>query len=73
MYLVGGRGETVTDRSANIWAMNPANATIRRAATLPSRCRTLLSVSFGDRMIVAGGSAAGGTQATVGELAPPGT
>ena len=35
MYLVGGRGEIVTDRSADVWAIDPVNGTIRRAATLP--------------------------------------
>ena len=73
MYLVGGRGEIVTDRSADVWAIDPASGTIRRAATLPQPLSDAAVVSLGDRMIVAGGSAAGDTQATVGELAPAGT
>ncbi len=72
MYLVGGRGELVTERSADVWAIDPAAGTIHQAATLPQPLSDAAVVSLGDRLIVAGGSTAVGTQATVGELAPAG-
>jgi N-acetylneuraminic acid mutarotase len=72
VYVVGGRGELVTDRYADVWAIDPSTGTIRRAATLPQPLSDAAVVSLGDRLIVAGGSTAGGTQATVGELVSAG-
>lgn len=72
MYLIGGRGELVTDRSADVWAIDPIRGTIRHEATLPQPLSDAAVVSLSDRLIVAGGSAAGGTQAAVGELTPAG-
>ncbi len=68
MYLVGGRGETETDRFADVWAIDPRTGKVRLTATLPQPLSDAGVVSLGDRLIVAGGSAASGTVAAVGEL-----
>lgn len=68
MYIVGGRGETVTDRFARVWAIDPLTGRVRLAATLPQPLSDAAVVSLGDRLLVAGGSAASGTVASLGEL-----
>ncbi len=68
MYIVGGRGETVTDRFAGVWAIGPLTGRVRLAAMLPRHLSDAAVLSLGDRLLVAGGSAASGTVASVGEL-----
>lgn len=70
MYLVGGRGENVSDRTAQVLAIDPAHPGVRRVATLPEPLSDAAVVSLGDGLIVAGGAAASGTQSVVGELVP---
>lgn len=70
MYLVGGRGDTVTDRTAAILAIDPATGKVSPAGSLPQPLSDLGVVSLPTGLIVAGGAASAGTQASVGELVP---
>jgi len=70
MYLVGGRGDSVSAKTDAILAIDPVTGEIRSAGRLPQPLSDAAVVSLGSRLIVAGGSADGGIQAAVGELEP---
>jgi N-acetylneuraminic acid mutarotase len=70
VYLVGGRGETVDARSADVLAINPSTGKVRLAGRLPAALSDAGVLTVGDAVIVAGGHTSGGTQAAVGELVP---
>jgi N-acetylneuraminic acid mutarotase len=68
VYLVGGRGETVDARRADVLAINPSTGKVRLAGQLPSPLSDAGVLTVGDAVIVAGGHTTGGTEAAVGEL-----
>lgn len=70
MYLVGGRRDLVTERTAQVLAIDPSSGRVRRAGTLPQPLSDAAVVTLPGALIVAGGATDSGTQAAVGELVP---
>jgi hypothetical protein len=70
VYLVGGRGDSLTSRTGAIEAINPATGAVTPAGSLPEPMSDVGVVSLGNAIVVAGGHSASATQATVGELVP---
>jgi N-acetylneuraminic acid mutarotase len=67
-YLVGGRGDAPGSTLGTVWAVDPLTGRVRPAGRLPRSLSDAAVVSLPGRMIIAGGSSAGSTQAAVGEL-----
>ena len=70
MYLVGGRRDLVTDRTADVLSIDPTTGKVHLAGILPQPLSDAAVVSLPGRLIVAGGATRAGTQASVGELVP---
>lgn len=67
-YLIGGRGDASGSTVAAVWAIDPLTGRMRAAGTLPRPLSDMGVVSLPGRILVAGGSSSGSTQAGVGEL-----
>jgi N-acetylneuraminic acid mutarotase len=70
VYLVGGRGDSTSARTAGVWAIDPLTGKVAPAGSLPQPLSDVGVLSLGNAIIVAGGHSADGTQAAVGELTP---
>jgi YVTN family beta-propeller protein len=69
-YVIGGRGAIVGTPTARIVSVDVAARRIRTAGALRVARSDLAAAAVGSRILLAGGHAAGGTVATLSELAP---
>lgn len=67
-YVIGGRGPAVATPTASIVAVDLRTRGIRVAGWLKAPRSDLAAVSFGDRILLAGGRGNRGTVSTIGEL-----
>jgi N-acetylneuraminic acid mutarotase len=70
VYLVGGRGDSLTSRTAAVQAIDPATGKVTAAGKLPAPTSDAGVVGLGNAIVVAGGHTPSATQAGVGELVP---
>jgi hypothetical protein len=70
VYLVGGRGDLVTETTPDIWSINPTTGTVAAAGRLPHGLSDAGVVTVGQGIMVAGGFSGTNTVAGVGELVP---
>lgn len=73
VYLVGGRGGSVTGQTAAVYAIDPLTGRVKAAGRLPHPTSDAAAVTIGGAIVVAGGQSPTGTLAGVGELVPAGT
>ncbi len=70
VYLVGGRGDQVTQTTAGVWSINPQTGAVKAAGRLPHPLSDAGVIAVGQGIIVAGGFTGLNTVAGVGELVP---
>jgi hypothetical protein len=70
VYLVGGRGDLVTQTSRNVWSIDPNTGTVRPAGRLPHGLSDSGVITVGQGIMIAGGFTGLSTVAAVGELVP---
>lgn len=70
VYLVGGRGDLVTQTTPNVWSINPTTGAVAAAGRLPHGLSDAGVVTVGQGIMVAGGFSGTNTVAGVGELVP---
>jgi hypothetical protein len=70
VYLVGGRGDLVTQTTRNVWSINPTTGAVAAAGHLPHGLSDAGVVAVGPGIVVAGGFSGLNTVAGVGELFP---
>jgi len=73
VYLVGGRGDSLSSQTAGVWAIDPLTGAVHPAGHLPRALSDVGVVAVGGAIVVAGGLTPVGTVAGVGELVPSGT
>ena len=66
--MIGGRGATLDTPTARIVAVDPRTGRIHRAGVLSAPRSDLAAVALGDRILLAGGRGATGTEASLSEL-----
>ena len=69
VYVIGGRGAAVGTPTARIVAVDPRTRKIRLSGSLALPRSDLAAVTLGDRILLAGGHSASGTEARISELA----
>jgi YVTN family beta-propeller protein len=69
-YVIGGRGAPVGSTTARIVAIDAHSGRVHPAGSLAAARSDLSAISFGDRILLAGGRTAAGAVATLGELVP---
>jgi N-acetylneuraminic acid mutarotase len=72
VYMIGGRGPSITAQTSAVYAVNPLTGHVRRAGHLPKPVSDAAAVTIGRAIVVAGGQSPTGTLASVGELVPAG-
>jgi N-acetylneuraminic acid mutarotase len=70
VYLVGGRGDLVTQTTPSVWSIDPSTGAVRPAGRLPHAISDAGVITVGQSIIVAGGYTGVNTLAGVGELVP---
>jgi YVTN family beta-propeller protein len=68
VYVIGGRGSSLTSQTARIVALDPANGHVRVAGSLASPRSDLAAVTVGGRILLFGGHEPAGTTATISTL-----
>ena len=72
MYVIGGRGEGLTDQTSTILAVDPRSGAVRVAGHLPKALSDLGAASLPDRILAIGGrDSAGAVQDVALTLVPP--
>jgi hypothetical protein len=59
-YVIGGRGGSLGDQIAGIYAVDPATGRVSRAGRLPVALSDLGAATLGDRILTLGGRDKGG-------------
>jgi YVTN family beta-propeller protein len=67
-YVIGGRGAALNSPTARIVAVDPQTRRIRRAGSLSLARSDLAAVALGNRILLAGGRSAQGTESRLSEL-----
>jgi hypothetical protein len=70
VYLVGGRGDLVSQTTRNVWSINPSTGAVKPAGHLPHALSDAGVITIGQGIVVAGGYTGVNTVAGVGELIP---
>lgn len=60
-YVLGGRGESLTDQSSSVLAIDPRSAAVHRAGTLPEALSDIGATTLGGRVVAVGGRNRSGT------------
>jgi len=61
MYVLGGRGEGLTDQTSAILAVDPKSGSVSSAGRLPEALSDLGAASLGGRIVAVGGRDRAGT------------
>lgn len=70
VYLIGGRGDSLTSQTRDIWAINPTTGAVTPAGRLPVATSDAGVTTTGGTIVFAGGQTPSSTLAGVGELVP---
>ena len=70
VYLVGGRGDLITQTTPSVWSIDPSTGAVKPAGRLPRAISDAGVITVGQSIIVAGGYTGVTTLAGVGELVP---
>jgi hypothetical protein len=70
VYVVGGRGDSVSSQRAGVLSIDPRTGRVRPAGRLPMPLSDAAVLPIGHGLLVAGGLAPSGVQRAVAELTP---